>query len=319
MGLRQAQSLLSTNGFYLGLKVSNLDPMRKSLTTFLGLALLLLTACRAEPSLREDRQGPALWKVQRGETTAYVFGTIHVLPKGVAWETQGMRDAMAGSDRLVLEAAGLDDAAGSQAIFARLGQSPGLPPITDRVPPDKRAALDALIRRGGMSAQMLSAYESWAAAMLMSTVSQQELKLSGDEGVEAALTADFRTAGKPVEGLETIEQQLGIFDRMPEKTQRAFLAETVGQSQDVATQFERMKTAWLKGDMDAIAHDFAAEMAADPELIGPLLTDRNRAWADKVTAMKGRPFIAVGVAHLAGPNNLIALLERRGFRVTRVQ
>ncbi|HEX7782677.1 MAG TPA: TraB/GumN family protein [Sphingobium sp.] len=293
--------------------------MRKSLTTFLGLALLLLTACRAEPSLREEPQGPALWKIQKGDTTAYVFGTIHILPKGLAWETQGMRDAMAGSDRLVLEAAGLDNAAESQAIFARLGQSPGLPPIADRVPPDKRAALDALIRRGGMSAQMLSSYESWAAAMLVSTLSQQELKLSGDEGVEAALTADFRQAGKPVEGLETIEQQLGIFDRMPETTQRAFLAETVGQSKDVAAQFERMKTAWLKGDMDAIARDVIAEIAPEPQLVGPLLTDRNRAWANRIAAMRGRPFIAVGAAHLAGPDNLIVQLRGKGFTVARVQ
>jgi uncharacterized protein len=310
---------LRANGYYLGLKVSNLDPMRKSLTTFLGLALLLLAACRAEPLLREERNGPALWKVQKDGTTAYVFGTIHVLPKGVAWETAAMRDAMAGSDRLVLEAAGLDNAAGSRAIFTRLGQSTGLPPIASRLPPDKRPLLDALIRRGGMSAQMLSSYESWAAAMLVSTISQNDLNLSGEQGVEAALTADFRDVGKPVEGLETIEQQLGLFDRMPEKTQRTFLAETVGQSNDVAAQFDRMKTAWLKGDMDAIARDFVAEIAPEPELNGPLLTDRNRAWADKIVTMQGRPFIAVGAAHLAGPDNLIALLERKGFTATRVQ
>ncbi|WP_083276681.1 TraB/GumN family protein [Sphingobium phenoxybenzoativorans] len=293
--------------------------MRKSLVTVIGLALLLLTACGSERPLRDTREGPALWKAQRGETTAYIFGTIHVLPKGLAWETQTLRDAIAGSDRLVLEAAGLDDTAGSHEIFARLGQSPGLPAITDRVPPDKRPALEALIQRGGMSAQMLSSYESWAAAMLVSTVSQQDLKLSGEQGVETILTADFRDAGKPVEGLETIEQQLGVFDRMSEQTQRKFLAETIGQSQDVAAQFARMKSAWLSGDMDAIARDFVAEIAPEPELIGPLLTDRNRAWAAKVAVMRGRPFIAVGAAHLAGPDNLIALLEREGFRVSRVQ
>lgn len=293
--------------------------MRKPFTALIGLALLLLAACGSDRPLREEREGPALWKAQRGDTTAYIFGTIHVLPKGLAWETQTLRDAMAGSDRLVLEAAGLDDEAGSQEIFARLGQSPGLPAITDRVPPDKRPALEALIQRGGMSAQMLSSYESWAAAMLVSTVSQQDLKLSGDQGVEAVLTADFREADKPVGGLETIEEQLGIFDRMPERTQRKFLAETIGQSQDVAAQFSRMKSAWLSGDMDAIARDFVAEIAPEPELIGPLLTDRNRAWAAKVAAMRGRPFIAVGAAHLAGPDNLIALLEREGFKVSRVQ
>jgi uncharacterized protein YbaP (TraB family) len=293
--------------------------MRKSLLTVFGLTLLLLAACGPERPVRDEKHGPALWKIEKDGLSAHVFGTIHVLPRDVAWETEAMRSVMAGSDRLVLEATGLDDTAGSQAIFARLGQSPGLPPIAERVPPAQRPALEALIRRGGLSETALSSYESWAAAMLVSTVTQGELHLSGAEGVEPALTEEFRHAGKAVEGLETIEQQLSLFDRLPETTQRRFLSETVGQAKDARAQFDRMMTAWLKGDMAAISRDFIAEIAPEPELVGPLLTDRNHAWADKVAAMKGRPFIAVGAAHLAGPDNLITLLQQRGFRVTRVQ
>ncbi|CAN5291734.1 TraB/GumN family protein [soil metagenome] len=293
--------------------------MKTPLLRLFGLALLLLSACSGDKTQRDTAPTPALWRVQKGDVDAHVFGTIHVLPDGVAWETQRMRAAMAGADRLVLEAAGLDDAAGSQAIFQRMGQSPNLPPIAQRVAPEQRATLEALIAKSGMSEPMLSAYESWAAAMLVSTVMQSELQLSGAHGVEPALTDDFRAAGKPVEGLETIEQQFALFDHLPEKTQRAFLSETVGQAGDVRAQFDRMMAAWLKGDTRAIAHDFVSELASEPELVGPLLTDRNRAWADRVAGMHGKPFIAVGAAHLAGPDNLIALLQAKGFKVERVQ
>jgi uncharacterized protein YbaP (TraB family) len=293
--------------------------MTSPLFRLLGLALLLLSACSADKAPRGDAGGPALWRVQKGDVDAYVFGTIHVLPAGVAWETARMRDAMTRADRLVLEAAGLDDAAGSQALFQQMGQSPDLPPIIQRVPPAQRGALEALIAKGGMSEPMLSTYESWAAAMLVSTVMQSELALSGAEGVEPTLTKEFRVAGKPIEGLETIADQFGLFDHLPESTQRAFLSETVGQAGDMRAQFDRMMAAWMRGDTQAIARDFVAELASEPALVGPLLTDRNRRWANAVAGMRGRPFIAVGAAHLAGPDNLISLLQAKGFMATRVQ
>lgn len=293
--------------------------MRNPFLTLLGLLVLLLASCGADRPLRQEKGGPALWRIEKAGRAAYIFGTIHVLPDGIAWETPKLRDAVAKSDRLVIEALGVDDAAASQKIFTEMGRSPGLPPIDARLPEAQRPALKDLIRRGEMSEKALSGYESWAAALLLATVPQQDLKLSGRRGVEPALTEAFSAAGKPVEGLETIEQQFAIFDTQPEPLQRRFLSETVEQSGDAKAQFEAMLSAWLTGDMKAIERDFIQELAPEPELVGPLLTDRNKAWAEKVAAMTGTPFVAVGAAHLAGPDNLIALLKAKGYRVKRLQ
>lgn len=292
--------------------------MRNPFLTIFGLLVLLLASCGADRPLRQEPGGPALWRIEKDGRRAYVFGTIHVLPDGVAWETARLRKAMAQSDRLVIEALGTDDTA-SQKIFTEMGRSPGLPPIEARVPEEQRPVLRDLIRRGDMSEKALSGYESWAAALLLATVPQQDLKLSGRKGVEPALTQSFRDAGKPVEGLETIEEQFAIFDTQPEALQRRFLVQTVAQAAGARQQFEAMLKAWLSGDMVAIERDFISELAPEPELVGPLLTDRNKAWADEVAAMRGTPFVAVGAAHLAGPDNLLALLKAKGYRVKRVQ
>ena len=293
--------------------------MHKSFLALMGLALLLLGACDGERSLKEGSGGPALWRVEKDGTQAYIFGTIHVLPDDVEWETPALRRAIAASDRLVLEAEDLDDARGTQQIFDRMGLSPNLPALSNRVPAPERPALASLIERGGLREADLSRYESWAASLLLSTVAQAELGLSGAKGVEPTLTASFRAAGKPVSGLETVADQFGLFDRLPEDVQRRLLIDSVDDSKDSRAQYDRMLRAWLSGDMQAIARDFVAELAPEPALAKPLLTDRNRAWAKHIGRLQGRPFIAVGAAHLAGPDNLLVLLQREGYRITRIQ
>lgn len=294
-------------------------PMRHPFATVVGLVILLLAACGADRPLRTEKSAPALWIVEKGDLRAHIFGTIHVLPAGVAWETPTLRKATKGSDRLILEATGLDDEGASQKLFIAAGRSPGLPPVADRVPADLRPTLDGLISRGGMSAPVLDGYESWAAALLLSTATQGDLKLSGAQGVEPALTEDFKAAGKPIDGLETIASQFALFDRMPEDVQRRMLVATLRDSTGAKAQFDRMLDAWLHGDMRRIGDEFVDKVAPEPALKQALLYDRNRAWADRIATLKGRPFIAVGAAHLAGRDNVIDLLKAQGFKVKRVE
>lgn len=294
--------------------------LSKPLASLLSLALLLLAACSgSERAARTDGKGPALWSVSKGGLEAHIFGTIHVLPADVAWETPRMKQTVAASDRLVLEAKGLDDAAASRAIFENLGKSPDLPPLYRRVPLQDRRKLVNLIGASGASTRSLDGYESWAAALLVSSIVQGKLDVSGDQGVEPALTQDFRAAGKPVDGLETVAAQFDLFDQLPEEVQDRMLSDAVREADHARATYDRMFRAWSNGDMGAIERDFVRQIAPEPELAKALLTDRNRLWADEIAHMRGRPFIAVGAAHLAGPDNLIDLLRERGFTIARVQ
>lgn len=279
----------------------------------LGLALLLLSACGGGQSAKGS---PALWLAERDGIVAHIFGTIHVLPGGVDWETPALKQAMATSDRLVLEAVDLD---GAQTVFEDMALSPGLPPIEARIPARDRPTLAALMKRGGLTGPTLSEHESWAAALVLSTVVQSQLGVTGGNGVEPALTAAFRAAGKPVGGIETLEEQFGMFDRLPEPVQRGLLVETIAESRNARQDYDRMLRAWLGGDMATIASLYTAQTADEAALANALLAHRNRLWAQRMDAMRGRPFLAVGAAHLTGPDNLITLLEARGWTVRRVQ
>lgn len=285
---------------------------------FLSLfALLLVTACGDAPS-EGEQGGPALWRVQKGDLDGWLFGTVHVLPDGVAWRTPRIDAAIDKADRLVLEVGNLDDQAAVMATFERLGRSPALPPIAERVAPDARDALDQLATKGTAQPDVLRPYESWAAAMLLSAAIQRTLDVSETNGVEPTLTARFRAAGKSIEGLETVEAQFRAFDTLPEATQRRMLGEVIVDSDEMGPMFDGIVKAWMKGDIDAIARADIGRRKPDPTVEAAVLVTRNKAWAEKIAAMHGRPFIAVGTAHLAGADNLIALLEARGFTVTRL-
>ncbi|MEC3911167.1 TraB/GumN family protein [Sphingobium sp. CR2-8] len=283
-------------------------------------ALTLVAACGQEPAPAPKVQaGPALWQVQRGALNGWLFGTIHVLPKGVAWDTPTIKEAMTAADRLVLEAQDLQDEQKTLSLFEAMGRSPGLPPLERRVPDTEKAALDKALADGGTSSQALSGYESWAAAMLLSAASQQSLKVSQDDGVEPVLIATFKQAGKPIGGLETVERQFAAFDTLPEAAQSRLLVQTIHEAKGMKALYDRILTAWSKGDMDAIAKEDQIGEQPDPVVEDAILVARNRDWVKAIAPMKGRPFIAVGAGHLTGRDNLITLLEAKGYKVTRVQ
>ncbi|HEX7876540.1 MAG TPA: TraB/GumN family protein [Sphingobium sp.] len=294
--------------------------MARWIGRWLGLcALLLVTACGKEPPAPPADGGPALWRVEGHGLNGWLFGTIHVLPGNVAWQTDVIRQALDKADRLVLESAEIQDRARTMALFEKMGRSPGLPPLEARLPPGERAQLQEIVDEGGTSAQLLSGYESWAAAMLLSAAAQHPLQVSPDDGVEPVLIETFREAGKPIGGLETVARQFGAFDTLPPASQQRLLEQTVHEAANIQALYDRILNAWLKGDMTAIAREDQAGEQPDPVVEQAVLIARNRDWTHAIGRLKGRPFIAVGTGHLTGRDNLIQLLQGRGYTVTRVQ
>ena len=294
------------------------------------LAALLLGACNNAPdpvTLNTVKTGtPALWKVtgtRPGQTgTAYMFGTIHILPEDVEWRTPELEAAIADSDRLVIEVLGLDDTQSAGRIFSRLAISPGQENLEVRIKPSLRDDLDRIIDAANIPKRSLNRMETWAAALSLASAQTRGLGLDSSGGVEKKLTAQFAEAGKPIEALETIEGQLGYFDRLPEAQQRQMLTSVVEESGDSQQAFEQLFNAWMTGDVDQIVTLTDTGILIDPKTREYLLVLRNQDWAeqlDKRLQKPGTSFIAVGAAHLAGPDAVQATLAERGYKIEKIQ
>ena len=298
----------------------------RTLFTAAFCALLCTAATASAPKLPPPplpkKVHPGIWKFADADTTIYLFGTIHVLPKNYFWRTAKFNQIAASADTLVLEVNDLDDQAKSAQTFIKLAVSPGLPPVSDRVPAKLRPELAKVIANAGIASTTLDQFESWAVAITLAAGMLKDLDVSPDNGVERLLTAQFRAAKKPVEGLETSEWQLGLFDRLSEPAQQSFLIGMIDVKEDPATEYSRMLGAWSRGNDKAIALSFDDELKLSPELSNVLLHQRNSNWAELLQKRLEKPgivLVAVGAGHLAGPDSVQTLLAKRGLKVTRVQ
>jgi hypothetical protein len=282
-----------------------------------------LLALAAPAAARVPQARPALWAVSDADTTVYLFGTIHLLPPNYEWRTPKFDAALANSQELVVET--IVDLQHPDEILAAkrtLGYSAGLPPIEQRVPPAKRALLRSVIAKTGVPEQYFTSMETWLAAFELLGVRFLEMGLKGEQGPEQSLRAEFQAAKKPIGQLETNAEQLGFFDRLPEKAQRQLLEGAIEKPKSMDDDFTKMVGSWSRGDVRAIAVSFNRDLSASPELKDALLIQRNSNWSrwiENRLAKPGSVFVAVGAGHLAGPSSVISMLERDGYKVRRIQ
>ena len=287
-----------------------------------ALGAAAATTGMVAPQAAEAR-GPAMWSVSDADTTVYLFGTIHLLPEKYQWRTQTFDQAVDSSHELVVETI-IDEKNPMQllALLTTLGFSKNLPPIAERVPAAKRPALAEAIKKSGIPPAAFDKMETWAAAFMLLGNQFKDLGLKSGEGVESVLRSSFSANGKPIGQLETNAEQLGFFDTLPEKAQRALLEGAIEKPDAMRKEFANMVGAWSRGDVAAIAKTFNHDLSESPELRDSLLKRRNANWSqwiERRMASPGAVMVAVGAGHLAGSDSVIELLKKGGYRVRRVQ
>ncbi|WP_373424677.1 TraB/GumN family protein [Sphingomonas sp. SORGH_AS_0950] len=292
----------------------------KTALTSLALMLALPACAQSKPAQAPNDADPALWVVKDADTTIYLFGTIHVLKPGLTWFDEAVKTAFDKSDQLVLEMVEPDKAT-MQQIVLKNGFSPTGPTLTEQLPADKRGAYLKAIADLGAPPQAFDRMKPWLAAVTLSIAPLQKQGYDPANGPEKVLTEAARSEGKPVEGLETAEQQIGYFNGLSPKAQIEFLTSTVDELPKAGEEMAKMVDEWAHGDPDALARDMNESLKDSPEVAKTLLTDRNGRWARWIKQRLAKPgtiFMAVGAGHLAGDDSVQAQLAKQGIKAQRI-
>ncbi|MEQ1779853.1 MAG: TraB/GumN family protein [Hyphomonadaceae bacterium] len=314
---------------FTGASLSRFQIMLKAFVV--GLTLLgtscLATSCGADsggPRVSTEAARPALWRISDADTTIYLFGTIHMLPPGASWRSAAVDAAIADSKAAYFETDIEGDPRTRTELVQRLGLLDPSRRLSDMLTPDKASVLAAAAARVGYPMSVLETQRPWFAAVTLSDAAIRAAGYASDEGVETVLRGEAEAAGKEVRFLETMERQLSALSDLPEAVQLRYLAYSVSDIETVGPALASMVNAWRAGDVAALSRLLIDEdMARLPEMQDALLTRRNAEWAAQLKSLldaePGHFFVAVGAAHFAGEEGLMAQLKLRGVASERLQ
>ncbi|MGZ8348030.1 MAG: TraB/GumN family protein [Allosphingosinicella sp.] len=263
---------------------------------------------------------PAMWVVRDDDTIIYLFGTIHLLDDR-PWFNDEVRTAFDASNEVVLEAILPDNPAEIMPLVQRYAVDAQGRKLSDRLTAEQNAALNAALATVGAPAGAFDSFEPWFVSMTLTAVAAQQLGLNAANGPEGVLIRAARERNVPVAELEGLEWQVRMFDGMPDAQQLAYLREALDNFAEMRAKLAPMLAAWSTGDVERLQEIVADEGDRDPGLYRTLFTDRNTNWAGWIQERLARPgtvFLAVGAAHLAGPESVQAALRSRGIGTERV-
>jgi uncharacterized protein YbaP (TraB family) len=265
------------------------------MVNLLVAAALAAATPAAAPQASPAADEPAMFVVRDADTTIYIFGTFHALDGKSQWLSGDVKNAFEHSDELILETLVPEKPVVQPASFGPGFRPPSVTPSA-----------------------------SFLATTRMAINAGRAQGMQVDNGADMVLRRDAEAEGKPVEGLETLQSQIDMFNRMPSAPAMKAVPAKVAQPrpmESLSAAMAEMQSAWKRGDQSVFVRMLDQLKSASPDTYRMLFTERNARWADWIKARMQTPgtvFVAVGAGHLAGNDSLLVRLAERGLPSQRV-
>lgn len=251
--------------------------------------------------------------------TVYLLGSVHLLDPNAGRLPADVDSAFAHAKTVAFETSLDTVQMRSMEIMSR-GQYSGGATLRSSLSPAGLAKTDSVLKLYGLSVDRVNGFKPWLVSILMTQMVMQKAKFEPQYGVDVQLNNRAKQANKSVVSLESVDSQLGLFDRIPATDQERMLTMSSGPDSSALTLM-RVKDAWLTGDatmLDSLLNRAAAEA---PAFFAIMVTDRNRSWIPKIEdLLKGKDdaLVVVGAAHLVGSQGVLALLKAKGYTVDQM-
>lgn len=266
--------------------------------------------------LAQTAQASLLWQIEKDGRRNHVLGTFHVSDPEIVTVPPHVNRIVVAARQLVLEVR--QDSRSQQIIADRslLTQAT----LSQLLGPELYEQVVQAMRARGMAPAGVQRLKPWAVGLMLNFPAP-----SLDPVLDVSLQYRFQAQNKPVQALETIDEQLDVFDHLPLADQIQFLASALEQLPDFDRNLEQMKNLYKAGDLEAIQHFAQAQMkqtdsAAMTRLMHAIIDQRNQRMYERMQPylQQSDTLIAVGALHLPGNTGVLQLLKNNGYRIRPV-
>ena len=288
-------------------------PPIPSFLTALCVPLLLAVYVQAES---------CLWKATSDHGTLYLQGSVHLLTTEDYPLDPAIEAAYAKSDTLVFETdmkAML--APETQQLIMSKAILPGQRTLEGELDPEVYALLSGKLAEAGLPAAAIQKLKPWFATMALMMLRMQAMGLDPNLGLDQYFHRKAVADKKTEVGLESIEFQINLFDALSEGNQTGYTKHALMELEQMETLLADMMAAWKNGDLGRLDEIARASFEEYPGMYEKFVTNRNKTWAeelDRMTVKDKTSMVVVGVAHLAGNEGLIELLQQKGYTIQQL-
>ncbi|MCD2517759.1 TraB/GumN family protein [Massilia sp. G4R7] len=293
---------------------------RPIIVVFFSLFLMAFQALAAERG--------ALFKVSSGANVLHLYGTVHAgRPDFYPLEPR-IGAAMGAAPTLALELDSNADPAAMGAIIMKHAMFPTAAEGLPGLPEARRQRLETSLRKQGIEPAAVGQMKPWLLVVTLAMVDAAKLGYDPKLGVDAHLASLAKSSGKTrVIELESMDYQIGLFNRMPVDDQWTMLEDTLADMESGRHTREARELFAAYESADQAALERVAKRLEEDNTVGGkftrevLMVERNGPMADKIVSLVAREnnaVVAVGLLHLVGKNGVPELLRKRGVKVERV-
>jgi uncharacterized protein YbaP (TraB family) len=247
----------------------------------------------------------------------YLLGSIHVLRLTDYPLAPAVLDAYANSKGVFMEV-NLEEISSLQVQSEMLTSAilPEGKSLSEVLGKQRYGRADALAREVGVDLSTFDQFAPWFAAEAISQLQLTQLGFQPESGVDMYFMERARSDGKSVAGLETVHDQISLFQNMSLDTQAEYLLSSLEQAHDLPAEVDSMVHAWQRGDTRWFENQLQSELGRDPALYQSVLGERNRKWVPKIEALLNEDknyLVIVGTGHLVGKGSVVELLKKDGI------
>ncbi len=268
-----------------------------------------------------------LWEISGNglDSTSFLFGTIHLIEASNFVIKPKLEKAFSDVSRVTFEI-NMEDMTNPSMMITLMTKifMPNDSTLEDLVTEQEYQQIEEFFKNGELALPMAMIKKIKPAFLSMMDPSA----LSGGGLDESTVSYELKIFEKcqldhkKVDGLETIEFQIGLFDQIPLKTQAEMLVHTVQEVKDSTQEntLKKLTEIYLQEDINGMQKMMDVDA---PEMMGigeDLLANRNSKWIPIMGKMmkEQKTLFAVGAGHLGGEKGVIALLRKAGYKVRPV-